>query len=413
MILVDHMPKLVLLLVVSAFSVLGATACCSSPGTENGTGGGNGAGGGSGTAECQLVPEGQGPMGEAEISVEVVAEGLDTPWSIAWLPGGDMLVTERGGNLLRIEPDGTVLDPPVAEVPTTETGEGGLLGLALHPEFESNRWMYLYYTTSSDGTDVNQVERWILSEDGTSATADRVIVGDIPARSFHNGGRIRFGPDGFLYIGTGEAGVPERSQDTDSLGGKVLRVRDDGSIPDDNPFPGSATWIYGVRNTQGFDWRDDGTMVVVDHGPSGLPQEGGRRGHDEINVASAGDNLGWPEIFACETQQGMTSPAMTWTQAMPPGGVAIYTGTEIPEWQGDAFMGVLGFDAGIGHLHRIRLSNAGNVEISEVYLRGDEGFGRLRDVVMGPDGGLYVTSSGCDGRGSCGDGDVIIRVGRR
>lgn len=361
-------------------------------------------------SQCQRVVDEYGPEGSVPIDVEVIASGLRIPWSIGWLPNRDMLVTERVGNLLRIQADGTVISNPVAQIPVQLGGEGGLLGLALHPDFESNRWIYLYLTAPSGS---NQVERWVLSQDGLSAALDRVILADIPGRSYHDGGRIRFGPDNHLYIGTGDAGVPSRSQNINSLAGKILRVTDEGEIPSDNPFAGSATWVYGIRNTQGFDWRDDGSMVVVDHGPSGIPNEGFRSGHDEINVAGPGDNLGWPGIYACEEAEGMVSPAMTWADSLPPGGLARYTGTEIPEWQDDFFIGVLGFGDRIGHLHRIRLSNDGNVLISEVYLRGDEGFGRLRDVVMGPDGGLYVTSSGCDGRGSCGNGDVIIRIGQR
>ncbi len=358
---------------------------------------------------CQRVASGYGPQGEVQIDVQVVARGLDVPWSLAWLPGGDLIVTERDGALVRIDPadpDARVL---LADVPVSEAGEGGLLGMALHPDFEANRWIYLYYTRGNRPP-VNQVERWILAEDGQSAVADRVIVADIPARQFHNGGRLRFGPDGHLYIGTGDAGSPPASQDPDDLAGKILRVTDEGEIPADNPFPGSATWIYGIRNTQGFDWLGDGRMVVTDHGPSGIPNEGGRSGHDEITIAAPGDNLGWPDIYACEEGEGLLAPSMTWANAMPPGGAAIYRGDAIPEWQGDTLIGVLGFGDAIGHLHRIRFDAAGDVVISETYLQGD--YGRLREVVMGPDGHLYVTSSGCDGRGSCGQGDVILRVAR-
>lgn len=358
---------------------------------------------------CQRVANGYGPEGEVRIDVQVVADGLDVPWSIAWLPGGDLIVTERDGALLRIDPADPDNRVGLADVPVSEAGEGGLLGMALHPDFANNRWIYLYYTAGGRQP-VNQVERWILAEDGQSTEADRIIVADIPARQFHNGGRLRFGPDGHLYIGTGDAGTPATSQDPNNLAGKILRVTDEGEIPADNPFPDSATWIYGIRNTQGFDWLPDGRMVVTDHGPSGIPNEGGRRGHDEITIAAAGDNLGWPDIYACEEDAGFLSPAMTWANAMPPGGAAIYRGDAIPEWQGDTFIGVLGFGDDIGHLHRIRFDMAGEVIVSETYLRGD--FGRLRDVAMGPDGDLYVTSSGCDGRGSCGNGDVILRVSR-
>lgn len=357
---------------------------------------------------CQLVERGYGPAGDVPIDVQVVARGLDVPWGLAWLPGGDLIVTERDGGLLRVTPGGETTR--LADVPITEAGEGGLLGLALHPDFAENRWIYVYYTTGARRDPINLVERWILAEDGQSAVADRVIVDDIPARQFHNGGRLRFGPDGHLYVGTGDAGTPQSSQDTGSLAGKILRVTDEGEVPADNPFPGEATWLYGIRNTQGFDWLADGRMVVTDHGPSGIPNEGGRSGHDEITVARPGENLGWPTIYACETREGMVTPAMTWANAMPPGGAAIYTGDEIPEWRGDVFIGVLGFGDDIGHLHRIRLDDDGRVTLSETYLRGE--YGRMREVAMGPDGGLYVTTSGCDGRGSCGQGDVILRVGR-
>ncbi len=358
-------------------------------------------------AECQRVARGYGDPGEVDVDVQIVAQGLDVPWSIGWLPGGDLIVTERDGALLRIDPAAPGDRIELARVPVNEAGEGGLLGLALHPDFAANRWIYLYYTARGPA---NRVERWTLAEDGQSAEADRIILDDIPARQYHNGGRLRFGPDGHLYVGTGDAGSPDTSQDTDSLAGKILRITDEGAIPDDNPLPGSATWLYGIRNTQGFDWLPDGRMVVTDHGPSGIPTEGGRTGHDEITIAAPGDNLGWPDIYACETAPDMLAPAMTWANAMPPGGAAIYTGDAIPEWRGDTFIGVLGFGDDIGHLHRIRFDANGDVVTSETYLRGD--YGRLRDVVMGPDGDLYVTSSGCDGRGSCGAGDVILRVTR-
>jgi len=358
-------------------------------------------------SECMVVPEGFGPAGEVEIETDVVASGLETPWAIDWLPGGEMLVTERSGAILRVTTDGTVVRPAVAEIPVTETSEGGLLGLAVHPEFESNRWFYIYYGGADD---TNQVERWVLAEDNATAVLDKVILSDIPAAQFHSGGRLRFGPDGHLYIGTGDAATLAFPQDLESLSGKILRVTDEGEIPDDNPFPGSPVWVYGVRNTQGLAWTDDGTMITTDHGPSGLPHEDGRSGHDELNIVVAGDNLGWPELFACEEGDDVVSPIITWAEALPPAGLAVYTGTEIPEWQGDIVIGVLGF-GDIGQLHRIRLDDDGAVAISESYLVGS-GFGRIRDVAMGPDGGLYFTTSNCDGRGACGDGDLIVRVGR-
>lgn len=355
--------------------------------------------------ECQTVESGWGPDGSTALTVEVVVQGLATPWAIDWLPDGRMLLTERDGRLNLVD-NGELTS--LAQVPVTERGEGGLLGLVLHPDFAQNRAFFLYATVDGETTE-NQVQQWVLAEDALSASFDKMIFAGIPARQYHNGGRLRIGPDDKLYVGTGDAGDPDSSQDTASPAGKVLRLELDGSVPDDNPFPGSATWIYGVRNTQGFDWRDDGRMLISDHGPSGLGNEGGRSGHDEITLAQAGDNLGWPEIYACEAGQGFVSASITFSDAMPPGGAAIYRGSELPDWQGDLLIGVLGFDTAARHLHRLRIGPGGNVLISEVYLSQE--YGRLREVTMGPDGGLYVTTSNCDGRGDCGDGDLVLRIG--
>lgn len=361
--------------------------------------------------ECTYVDApAHGEMGATEFDVSVVASGLATPWGLDWLPNGDVLLTERDGVLSRVS--GGVVSQ-IATVDIHPGGEGGLLGIAVDPDVATNRFFYVYYTAQSDGKTINRVARWILSADGASASEESILVDNIEARRFHNGGRLRIGPDGYLYIGTGDAGEPDYSQDTARRAGKILRVALDGSIPDDNPFPDSLTWLYGIRNTQGFDWLDDHRMVVTDHGPSGLPNEGGRSGHDEVSVAVAGDNLGWPDLYACETGEGRIQASITWENAMPPGGAAIYRGTEIPEWSGDVIIGVLGFSATTPHLHRLRLNGSGTVTVSEVYLQGDQSYGRLREVVMGPDGGLYVTTSNCDGRGTCGEGDLILRIGRK
>lgn len=362
-----------------------------------------------GPIDCQLVSDDYGPAGEVEIEVEVVASGLFVPWGIAWLPDGAMLVTERDGLLRRVEADGTLVEAPVATVPIAESDEGGLLGIALHPDFETTRAFFLYYTSDIGGSDHNRVVRWTLDEAGTTATLDAPVVTDIPAGLYHNGGRLRVGPDGMLYVTTGDARRPDSSQDPDSLAGKILRLTPDGEVPADNPDPESPVLVSGVRNSQGIDWLDDGRLVITDHGPSG---ELGRTGHDEINVAEPGANLGWPEVYRCDNGPGFHPPSMTWADPLPPGGHAIYTGDEIPEWQGDVLIGVMGFSSpSQPHLHRVSLDEDGNVTTSETYLRGEHG--RLREVVMGPDGGLYVTTSNCDGRGTCGEGDRILRIGRR
>ncbi|MBD0268685.1 MAG: PQQ-dependent sugar dehydrogenase [Cyanobacteria bacterium Co-bin8] len=356
-------------------------------------------------ATCELVEQGFGPTGQVDIRVEEVASGLEVPWGIDFLPNGDMLVTERAGRV-RLVRQGQLQPSPVATIEATDVGEGGLLGIAVHPDFASNRWFYVYYTANRDGSRTNLVERWQLSEDGLSATRDRTILGDIPVAQFHNGGRIRFGPDGMLYIGTGDARDPDISQDQNSLAGKILRVTPEGEVPADNPFPGNPVFISGIRNTQGFDWIDASTLWVTDHGPSG---ELGRSGHDKASVARAGDNLGWPTTYRCESEPGLVTPSIVWQQALPPGGSVIYTGAAIPEWQDSLIIATLRSE----HLQRVAFDpqNPGQVQSHEVYLQGE--YGRLRDAVMGPDGELYITTSNCDGRGGCpSEQDKILRVTR-
>lgn len=354
---------------------------------------------------CTLVKDDYGPPGQVQVRAEVVVAGLEVPWSLAFLPGGDMLVTERPGRL-RLVRGGQLQPQPVATIHTAAPGEGGLLGLALHPDFAHNRLFYLYYTRDNEGTPVNRVEQWQLAPDERSAAAERVILDDIPAARFHNGGRLRFGPDGMLYIGTGDSRKPETSQTVASLAGKLLRLMPDGSIPSDNPFAGQPAFILGIRNTEGFDWPNPTMLWVADHGPSG---ELGRTGHDEVNVAKAGDNLGWPTIYGCESKSPLRSPVLTWQTAVPPGGAAIYTGNAIPEWKGSLLIGTLGSR----HLHRVIFdpNDPHRLQGHEVYFQNT--LGRLRDVVMGPDGELYVTTSNCDGRGNCpSDKDKILRITR-
>ncbi|OJT16266.1 glucose sorbosone dehydrogenase [Archangium sp. Cb G35] len=355
--------------------------------------------------DCILVEDGFGPNGTVPITVDVVAEGLEVPWGIAWLPGGDALVTERPGRI-RLLRNGALQPAPVATVKISSEGESGLLGIAAHPSFASNRQFYIYVTTDEGGSTQNRVERWTLSEDHASATFDRVIFGNIPAAKYHDGGRIRFGPDGMLYVGTGDSREPDNSQNVDTPSGKLLRLTPEGEVPGDNPFPGKAAFLTGVRNTQGFDWKDRDTLYFTDHGPSGDTL---RRGHDEVSVVRKGDNLGWPTVYSCESGEGFITPSLTWESAAPPGGAAIYTGDAIPEWKGSLLIGTLGSR----HLHRVVFSQENPFQVAqhEVYLRNE--WGRLRETIMGPDGHLYVTTSNCDSRGDCtARKDVILRIRR-
>ena len=357
-----------------------------------------------GQASCTLVPSGWGPTGTVPLHVDKVVTGLEIPWAIGFLPGGDWLVTERPGRI-RLVQGGKLVATPVAQIATGETGEGGVLGLALHPSFASNRYFYIFYTSPLN---VNRVQRYLLSADHLSATPDQVIIDNIPSGTFHDGGRIKFGTDKMLYIATGDATTPTNGQLMSSLNGKILRVTPEGAVPADNPFPGSPIFASGIRNLEAFDWVSSKTLIVADNGPTG---ELGLTGLDEVSFASAGNNLGWPAITGCQTNPAMVTPILSWVIAAPPGGGLVYRGNAIPEFNGNFLIGMLGIgDGSAMQLHRVVFNPTTQSLIShEVYLQGQ--FGRLRDVEQGPDGALYVTTSNCDSRGTCPtDMDYILRI---
>lgn len=354
---------------------------------------------------CTLVERGHGPAGATAIRVERIAEGLEVPWGLAFLPGGDALVTERPGRI-RLLRGGALVPEPVVTLAVAEAGEGGLLGIAADPGFATNRRFYVYVTARKDGRDVNRVLRFVLGADGRTARQEKVLVDDVAAARFHDGGRLRFGPDGRLYVGTGDAGEPRRSRDPRSPNGKLLRIGTDGEVPADNPDPASPVFLRGLRNLEAFDWLDDRTLVLADHGPSG---ELGRSGGDEVTVARAGADLGWPDAWRCDALAGVASPSLAFVEATPPGGGSVYRGDAVPGWRGSFLFGTLGSRA----LQRVALGPDGRVALHEVYLAGDPpaGLGRVREVVQAPDGSLWLTTSNCDGRGRCPpEKDVIVRV---
>ncbi|MDZ4221753.1 MAG: PQQ-dependent sugar dehydrogenase [Patescibacteria group bacterium] len=317
----------------------------------------------------------------------VVAENLSIPWDIAFLPEGGMLVTERSGRLMLFagETDSAITIPGVAHA-----GEGGLLGIALHPDFSKNSFVYLYFTASSEAGVVNRVMRYEF-RDG-ELLEGRAIIDDIPGAQYHDGGRIRFGPDKLLYITTGDAGNPQNAQNTDSLAGKILRVHDDGSIPSDNPF-GNAVWSYGHRNPQGLTRDDAGRLWSTEHGRSGLAS-----GFDELNLIEKGKNYGWSQSQGDSVAEGTIGPVLhsgastTWAPAS-----ALY-------WDGSIFFAGLAGEA----LYEAVLDGEAVIELKE-HFAGT--YGRLRTVVLGPDGMFYLTTSNQDGRGSPAPADDrIIRI---
>lgn len=322
--------------------------------------------------------------------VEIWMDKLEIPWSLVFLPDGRALVSERPGRIRLIE-NGKLIPEPYMRLDVKHMGEGGLMGLAVHPDFPQKPYIYAMYTyETKDGKIFNRVIR--IKDNGRNGVFDKVIIDSILGARFHNGGRIKFGPDKMLYITTGEIFKGELAQDLNSLNGKILRLTPDGEIPSDNPFPNSPIYSYGHRNPQGLAWHPEtGDLFESEHGPSG---EYGRFGHDEINVIVKGGNYGWPNVIGAPGEQGYIDPIVVWKDATPPSGITFY--------KGDLFVATLRSQA----LIRIKVKKSGKsykVERIERWFAFDNRrgkFGRLRDVAEGPDGNLYVLTSNRDGRGS-------------
>lgn len=336
-----------------------------------------------------MRPEG---VRSEDVRVEVVAQDLRIPWAIDFAPDGRLFFTERPGRIRVIE-NGQLRPEPWAQIPVAHEGEGGLLGLALDPNFAENGFVYIYYTYREGTRLWNRVAR--LREREGRGEELVVLLDRIPGSTIHNGGRIKFGPDGKLYITTGDANVPSLAQEVGSLAGKILRLNPDGSIPEDNPFPGSPVWSYGHRNPQGLAWHPvTGKLLSTEHGPSGLPPQ---CCHDEVNVIEPGRNYGWPHVFGIARDPRFVDPILesglsTWA----PSGATFYSGDRLPEeWRGRFLFAALRGQ----HLQRVslRAPDFTVVESTERLLVGE--FGRLRDVVQGPDGFLYLATSNRDGRG--------------
>lgn len=252
-----------------------------------------------------IIPK---PINQTGYETEILAENLDTPWAIDFLPDGKMIFTERGGQVSILE-NGTT--KTVGNIDVVEISESGLLGIAVDPEFSKNKYIYLYYTSQSG----NRISRFTLNE---KLENERVIIDNIPSGSIHNGGRIKFGPDGKLYITTGEAGNSQLAQDINSTGGKILRINKDGTVPPDNPF-GNYVYSYGHRNPQGLAWNpSNGELYSSEHGPTR---------NDEINIILKGGNYGWPLYQCYESPEGYIKPIMCYSNfTLAPSGIAYYNG---------------------------------------------------------------------------------------
>lgn len=333
-----------------------------------------------------------------EYKVETWATNLFVPWDIEFTSMTRALVTERSGAIRVVE--NNVLNPkPVFQFEgVSNRSEEGLMGMALDPEYDLNRSVYVCIAYPKNGAIVDRVVRMIDEENGMKEAA--TLIDDIPAAQYHSGCRVAFGPDQKLYISTGDATDKNISQDLKSLGGKILRLNTDGSIPSDNPFPDSPVYSLGHRNPQGIAWHPNGTMWETEHGPSGFDGPGGG---DEVNMIEAGKNYGWPVVSHEKTKAGFEDPKLVFTPAEAPGSAMFYSGKVFPQFKGDLFFGAL---KGEGII-RVGLSDDGKkVEFFEKLAGID--VGRVREVMEGPDGYIYFTSSNLDGRGKVDDGDDKI-----
>lgn len=320
-----------------------------------------------------------------------VVENVEVPWSIAFTSNDRMLFTERPGRVRVVENGRLRSEPLHVFSDVVHRAEVGLMGLALHPDYARNKLLYISYGRSGGGDVVVDVVRF--RDAGTSLADATPIIRNLPAARFHAGCRLRFGPDRKLYITTGDATDRNIAQDLASLGGKILRVNDDGSIPPDNPFPNSPVWSLGHRNPQGIDWDPvSGTLWSTEHGPSGFD---GGFGGDEVNIVERGKNYGWPLIHHRDTREGMVSPLLEYTPACAPASGAF--------WRNDFYFGCLRGE----HLHRVVIDPTDRRKVvREEKLFTD--LGRIREVAAGPDGALYFSTSNHDGRGNPASSDDRI-----
>jgi glucose/arabinose dehydrogenase len=347
-------------------------------------------------------------LNEFPYEIDVLAEKLSVPWAMGISESDVIYFTERTGNLRMIQ-NGILNPQPLLTLqpPFTSQGEGGLLGLALDPDFSENHTMYIIYTYGDTNQMFNRVVS--LTEENNRIISSQVLLDFIPGGQVHNGGRLKIGPDRKLYISTGDAGIPSLSQDINSLAGKILRIELDGRIPIDNPFQDSPVYCLGLRNPQGIAWNINNLMYASDHGAAG---------HDEINLILPGGNYGWPleeanmqvnmpsNGTANETGNGnpiqkplADSGADTWA----PSGIAFINRGP---WQGQLLAAALRGQ----ELLSFTFNETGTEVLNtEIWLK--DKFGRLRDVVEGKDGFIYLSTSNMDGRGNpfFGD-DKIIRL---
>jgi glucose/arabinose dehydrogenase len=308
--------------------------------------------------------------------VIVLAENLDKPRAIA-ISDDRIFVTEKDG-LIRVIENNILLESPLATFRTVNVFDGGLLGITLHPNFSNNHLLYVFLTYDENGTLWNKIIQ--ITESENKLQTAQIIFDKIPASSFTNGGFIKFGPDGKLYVGTGTTSASSHlPQDLNSLSGKILRLNDDGTIPKDNPFSNSPVYSLGHRHPQGMTWDDNGNLYVAEVGPEK---------NDEINLILAGKNYGWPEQ-QCSGNSNFEDAIICYDPSIEPGGIIFYSGDKL-----DFEFPFILSSMNTANLYQVDFDEGLSSQKSIL-----SGIGRVRDVVEGPDGSLYVITSNTDGKG--------------
>ena len=309
-------------------------------------------------------------------AVQIIATNLQEPWGLAF-GDGKIFLTEKVGRV-RVIDNGNLLNESVADLHVADVTDAGLLGITTHPDFLTNHFLYVYYTYKENDKLWNKVLRITVPNDKISDA--KVILDKIPGAEFDNGGTLKFGPDRKLYIGTGDATDEDSAQNLNSIAGKILRLNDDGSIPNDNPFPNSPVYSYGHRNPQGLAWDDRGNLYETEEGPTK---------NDEINIIEKGKNYGWPSQ-ECTGSNEYVNAILCYSLSTEPAGIAYYNSQKI-DLKNSLVLATLRGNI----LYQLTVHN-GNVTSQKIIL---DGLGRIREVGVGPDGYLYILTGNTDGKG--------------
>lgn len=346
---------------------------------------------------CSKSNNNQAPVGQVPLRDSVVAGNLQLPWEILWGPDDHIWMTERGGRISRFDPQTGNRSTLITISDVVSNGEGGLLGMALHPSFSSTPYVYVIYNYMNGGNYREKLVRYTYNSSNQTLGNPAPLLDDIAAAGIHNGSRLLIVGDK-LFISTGDASNTSLAQTISSPNGKILRLNLDGSIPADNPQPGNPYWSWGHRNPQGLVYAN-GRLYSSEHGPSS---------NDEINIIEKGRNYGWPNVegFCDESSessfcssQNVAEPIIAWTPTIATAGLDYYQHDLIPQWKNSLLLATLKNQ----RLYQLKLNATGNaIDSSATYLNGN--YGRLRDICISPAGKVYVcTSNG-------GNADVLVEI---